>query len=617
MSRLLVYVHYNKYNDFSEYVDYQLREITPLFDRTVFVSNSQLSTSIIERLQTKFNISNLIIRENIGFDFAAWRDGLFSLDRQEILEFDSITFMNDTCFGPIWDMYSYYQYFEQQEDVDFWGMTNHSEVPNSKPYIPEHLQSYFMVFKKSVFNSDIFLHFMKNVVNYSEVQNVIDQYETQLTKLLLNDGFRYRSILDTTKIENKGKLNFSLDHPKELMEKRIPLLKVKLFELHQPIAPSILEEIKKQSNYPTDLIIDHLTQIYYPDSVFKLSQKLLKKETALFNHDEHFNGAVILHLTDLWAFNIIIDKLNELMDIFNLIISVETEKMEKSIRLELEKLGIEAQVFIVEKSTFAFSPLYQFRDIISSYDYIGFLNSFMIDSDDFYSGRSIYTELSEMMFTKTESILFEFLNNNNIGVVFPDIPTSFRLQRLVDADMENKLSKELNQVWSEVSERKKIDFSAFDSFVMPYGGAVWLKRDVVSHLLKIPVSQLIKDDYFERNKLLSLIDRLVIYLAWDKGYDFRVIENTKSLPSFIDNKVLNRQKVYQEVETIKEIEVIKEVKVEVIKEVKIPVYPDFYINMSDLNNSNIKNLFIVPFKALKFIIKWNYSKWRTGRKEKK
>lgn len=152
---------------------------------------------------------------------------------------------------------------------------------------------------------------------------------------------------------------------------------------------------------------------------------------------------------------------------------------------------------------------------------------------------------------------------------------------------------------------------------MPYGGAVWLKRDVMSHLLKIPVSQLIKDDYYKRNKLLSLIDRLVIYLAWDKGYDFRVIENTKSLPSFIDNKVLNRQKVYQEVETIKEIEVIKEVKVEVIKEVKIPVYPDFYINMSDLNNSNIINLFIVPFKALKFIIKWNYFKWRTGRKEKK
>lgn len=174
----------------------------------------------------------------------------------------------------------------------------------------------------------------------------------------------------------------------------------------------------------------------------------------MFNHDEHFNGAVILHLTDLWAFNIIIDKLNELMDIFNLIISVETENG-KNIRLELEKLGIEAQVFIVEKSTFAY-PFINLEISLVVMTILDFLNSFMIDSDDFYSGRSIYTELSEMMFYKNRKHTFEFLNNNNIGVVFPDIPTSFRLQRLVDADMENKLSKELNRLESEVSERKLI-----------------------------------------------------------------------------------------------------------------------------------------------------------------
>ncbi|BCP57532.1 hypothetical protein SUT007_09900 [Streptococcus parasuis] len=329
MSRLLVYVHYNKYNDYSEYVDYQLREITPLFDRTVFVSNSQLSTSIIEHLQTKFNISNPIIRENIGFDFAAWRDGLFCLDCQEILEFDSITFMNDTCFGPIWDVESYYQYFEQQKDVDFWGMTNPVSYTHLRAHeTRRHLVCRLLLEKKKIKYTTIIQNSLRyeKCCKFSDVQNVIDQYETQLTNLLLNDGFRYSSILDTTKIENKGKLNFSLDHPKELLEKRIPLLKVKLFELHQPIASSILEEIKKQSNYPTDLIIDHLTQIYYPDSVFKLSQKLLKKETALFNSVEHFNGAVIIHLTDLWAFNIIVDKLKELKNIFKLIISVETEK---------------------------------------------------------------------------------------------------------------------------------------------------------------------------------------------------------------------------------------------------------------------------------------------------
>ncbi|HFU4420517.1 TPA: rhamnan synthesis F family protein, partial [Streptococcus suis] len=270
-----------------------------------------------------------------------------------------------------------------------------------------------------------------------------------------------------------------------------------------------------------------------------------------------------------------------------------------------------------EKCGFAFSPLYQLKDNITHYNYIGFLNSFMVDSDDFYNGHSTYTELADMMFTESDSILLEFLSKSNVGVLIPDVPTSFRMQRLVDADMENRLSNELNQVWREVSERKNIDFSSFDSFVLPYGGAVWMKDEVVKHLLNVPISQLLRDDYSDKNKLFSIIDRLVVYLAWDKGYDFRIIENPNSLPSFLDNKVLNRQKVYHEVEIIKEIEVVKEVKVEVIKEVKIPVYPDFYINMSDLSNSNIKNLFIVPFKALKFIVKWNYYKWRIGRKEKK
>ncbi len=40
---------------------------------------------------------------------------------------------------------------------------------------------------------------MKNVENFTDVQNVINQYETQLTKILIDAGFHYQSILDTTK----------------------------------------------------------------------------------------------------------------------------------------------------------------------------------------------------------------------------------------------------------------------------------------------------------------------------------------------------------------------------------------------------------------------------------
>ena len=40
MQRLLLYVHYNKFNFISGHVLYQLENIRPLYSRVVFISNS-------------------------------------------------------------------------------------------------------------------------------------------------------------------------------------------------------------------------------------------------------------------------------------------------------------------------------------------------------------------------------------------------------------------------------------------------------------------------------------------------------------------------------------------------------------------------------------------------
>ena len=53
MKRLLLYVHFNKYNDLSSHVEYQLTQMRPLFSKLVFISNSQLPdekrASLLER----------------------------------------------------------------------------------------------------------------------------------------------------------------------------------------------------------------------------------------------------------------------------------------------------------------------------------------------------------------------------------------------------------------------------------------------------------------------------------------------------------------------------------------------------------------------------------------
>ncbi|HEM5155487.1 TPA: alpha-L-Rha alpha-1,3-L-rhamnosyltransferase, partial [Streptococcus suis] len=114
-----------------------------------------------------------------GYDFAAWKDGLEFEGLDNLDNYDSVTVMNDTCFGPLWDLSTYYEKYELDVSIDFWGMTNHAEVKGHNLYIAEHLQSYFISFKKRLVASSVFKEFWKSIVSHKDVQKVIDEYETQ------------------------------------------------------------------------------------------------------------------------------------------------------------------------------------------------------------------------------------------------------------------------------------------------------------------------------------------------------------------------------------------------------------------------------------------------------
>ena len=198
MKRLLLYVHFNKYNRVSSHVYYQLTQMRPLFSKVAFISNSQVSEHDYRKLVDLRLMDNFIQRENIGFDFAAWRDGMTHIGFEELLTYDVITIMNDTCFGPLWDIKDYYLNYEANDQVDFWGLTNNRKTKKSRQTqgFPEHIQSYFITFKKPVIESPVFRQFWEKVRNHTDVQNVINDYETQVTTTFLDAGFHYQTIFN-------------------------------------------------------------------------------------------------------------------------------------------------------------------------------------------------------------------------------------------------------------------------------------------------------------------------------------------------------------------------------------------------------------------------------------
>lgn len=166
-----------------------LKALSSFFSRRILVSNSPLnenSRSILRDLGIE-----VIERENRGYDFYSWKVGLNQLG-DAINDFDELITANDSCFliknadfAPI---------FGWSESKKFWGLSKSYEFQ-------EHLQSYFLGFKKEVFQSFAFKTFWQDVEVLDSKKEIILNYELGLSHRLHSDGIVSESffrIEDTT-----------------------------------------------------------------------------------------------------------------------------------------------------------------------------------------------------------------------------------------------------------------------------------------------------------------------------------------------------------------------------------------------------------------------------------
>ena len=538
MKRLLLYVHFNKYNRVSSHVVYQLTQMRSLFSKVIFISNSQVADADVKMLREKHLIDDFIQRQNSGFDFAAWRDGMVFVGFDELVTYDSVTTMNDTCFGPLWEMYSIYQEFETKTTVDFCELTNNPATKQFK----EHIQSYFITFKKAVIQSEAFHNFWENIQNHADIQRVIDDYETQVTTTLLDAGFQYDVVFDTTKEDASHMLHadFSYYNPTAILNHRVPFIKVKAIDNNQHITPYLLNDIQKNSTYPIDLIVSHMSEINYPDFSYLLGHKYVKKRERV----DLKNQKVAVHLHVFY-----VDLLEEFLTAFkqfhfsyDLFITTDSDDKKAEIEEILSANSQEAQVFVTGNIGRDVLPMLKLKNYLSTYDFVGHFHTKKSKEADFWAGQSWREELIDMLVKPADNILAQLQQNPKIGLVIADMPTFFRYNKIVDAWNEHLIAPEMNTLWQKMGMTKKIDFNAFHTFVMSYGTFVWFKYDALKPLFDLNLTDDdVPEEPLPQNSILHAIERLLIYIAWNEHYDFRISKNPVDLTPFIDNKLLNER----------------------------------------------------------------------------
>lgn len=245
MKRTVVFAHYDKDNIVDDYVIYYLKALKEICSCIIFVSCNP-----IKNKDCLEGIADYIIDDKHNeYDFGSYKRGFFYL-KENNLDTDELIFANDSCYGPVSPLQSV---FEKMSDCDFWGITkNKFGIKNKKHCIRPHLQSYFLVFKKSVINSQCFYEFISSIKQETSKFDVITNYEIGLSEFLEKNNFKSDFYL---------KEFYEIDNPtikiwKKLVEKS-PFIKCNALRY------GLVENLDNIKNYPIELIEKNLKRTMF------------------------------------------------------------------------------------------------------------------------------------------------------------------------------------------------------------------------------------------------------------------------------------------------------------------------------------------------------------------
>ena len=225
MKRLAIFAHYDSGDEIQPYILFHVRALREVCDEVIFVSTARLSDR--ETAKLREHCANIILKENVGYDFGMWKHALQAID---VDAWDELVLTNSSVFGPIFPLRESFDTMAGNA-CDFWGMTGNYEIA-------WHLQSYFLVFRRNVLHSPAFAEFWRSVLPNGDKSKTIRHYEVGLTGFLEKRGFRAGQLVDLELLRafrirrmllGRSRRNPVIYYPVQVIRCGMPYLKVAHF----------------------------------------------------------------------------------------------------------------------------------------------------------------------------------------------------------------------------------------------------------------------------------------------------------------------------------------------------------------------------------------------------
>lgn len=251
MRRLGIFCFYDREGIVDSYIEYLLSELVAVLDKLIVVVNGQINEDG-KHFFSRYT-SDLIIRENRGFDAGAYADVILNVLGDNIRDWDELVLCNDSFFGPFVPMKSIFEKMDG-EQFDFWGLN----LIEGK--ILNHIQSYFLVFGARILQNGELPQYFRTSINplADDIFEVVGKFEQGLFLYLAEKKYSYGAYCNT-------ELCSIYINPDICLERyNFPGLKKKAFSRHgnPKAAINAVRYVRQNTNYNIDHVLQCVQRLY-------------------------------------------------------------------------------------------------------------------------------------------------------------------------------------------------------------------------------------------------------------------------------------------------------------------------------------------------------------------
>lgn len=536
MKRAAIYFFYDKDKIVDDYNIYMLDDIRESVDYLIVVVNGSIDNDGVK----KFNkvADEVFIRDNIGFDVWAYKEGINKIGWERLEQFDELILFNFTNYGPIYPFKEMFLEMNERE-VDFWGITKHyghSFDPYNKckyGCIPEHIQSSFIAIRRNMLQSNDFRDYWDTMPMIHDYAEAICFHEAIFTVDFEKKGYKSSVYVDTDDLKDYSEYPLML-YPVELLKNRhCPIFKRKtFFNQYEEFldvscgqsAFELYEYLRKNTSYDMNLIWDNLLrtanmydikqrmQLNYILPTYKVENKGFKSKVALFLHIYYEDK--IEYCKNYAA------SMPNYADIY---ISTSSQENADKIKSAFNNIGRDITVIVIENRGRDVSALLiGFKEYMSKYDYICFAHDKKSHYDRPYMiGESFSYQCFENVLANkffVENIITTFDENPRLGLLVPPTPCHGTYYSLIGLEWQNnfQLTKEKAEEWGI-----SVDIDNKKAPIAPFGTNFWFRKDALKLLinLNLEYADFPEEPTKERDgNIMHVIERMYPFAAQQAGF---------------------------------------------------------------------------------------------------